>query len=73
MQPRGIVEAVVGDHMVILRPRIGRPHLRVGEERVRAGRRLDIENGPGRQVRPATLRRLAKTLGVEPEHLSKGA
>ena len=31
-----------------------------------------IENGPARHVRPATLRRLAKALGIEPEQLSKG-
>lgn len=32
-----------------------------------------IEDGPARQVRPATVRRLAQTLGVDPEQLSKGA
>ena len=31
-----------------------------------------IEDGPARQLRPATLRKLAQTLGVDPEQLSKG-
>jgi transcriptional regulator with XRE-family HTH domain len=32
-----------------------------------------IEAGPAKHVRPSTLRKLAQTLGVEPEQLSKGA
>ena len=31
-----------------------------------------IEDGPAKHVRPATLRRLAKALGIEPEQLGKG-
>ena len=32
-----------------------------------------IEDGPAKNLRPATLRRLALALGVEPAQLTKGA
>jgi cytoskeletal protein RodZ len=32
-----------------------------------------MEDGPAKQVRPSTLRKLAQALGVAPEQLSQGA
>ena len=71
--PRGLIE-VDAEALRAGRERAGFSVADVSRRTGIAPATLDrIENGPGRQVRPATLRRLAKTLGVEPEHLSKGA
>ena len=71
--PRGLIE-VDAEALRAVRERTG---LSVDDVSRRTGvapatlRRF--EDGPAKSIRPATLRRLARALSVDPEQLSKGS
>jgi transcriptional regulator with XRE-family HTH domain len=70
--PRGLIE-INGEALRAERERVGLSVIDVGRRTGIAPESLSrIENGPPKHVRPATLRNLAKAIGIEPSVLTRG-